>query len=132
MKVAIPMHISPNVRVSSSDGPCGQSTRLILKPTTPEITHLVVRNEQFPETEYLVSLDQVAESTPEQIRLSCTCAELSKMPVFDQIEFVPSGLPGFPGSPYMLWPYNASAATYTTRVRYDSTGINSLMMISPN
>jgi sporulation protein YlmC with PRC-barrel domain len=105
------MDISPNAKVSCSDGPCGQSTRVILKPTTQAITHLVVRNESFPETEYLVSIDQVAESTPDKIRLNCSCKELSKMPIYNQVEFVPSSLPGFGGSPYMMWPYYSPIAS---------------------
>jgi len=106
------MHISPNANVSSSDGPCGQSTRVILKPTTHEITHLVVSNELFPKTEYLVSIDQVTESTPDHIQLNCSCEELSKMPIFDQIEFVPSGLPWSTGNPYMIWPFYTPAVPY--------------------
>jgi sporulation protein YlmC with PRC-barrel domain len=37
---------------------------VIIKPTTKEITHLVVSNESVPGTEYLVSLDHVRESSP--------------------------------------------------------------------
>jgi hypothetical protein len=99
------MDISIDAVVSCTDGRCGQSTRVILKPTTEKITHLVVKNEAFPETEYLVSIDHVAESTPDQIRLNCSLKELSAMPVFDRVEFVPSMLPGYYGSPYMMWPY---------------------------
>jgi hypothetical protein len=108
------MDISINAKICCSDGPCGQSTRVILKPTTEEITHLVVSNESFPETEYLVSIDHVAESTPDQIRLNCSCNELSKMLIFDKIEFVPSNLTGFTGAAYMMWPYYAPAASYIT------------------
>jgi hypothetical protein len=99
------MDISINARVSCLDGPWGWVTRVILKPTTEEITHLVVGREAFSETEYLVSIDRVAESTPGQIRLGCSRAELSNMPIFDRVEFVPSVLTDFHGSPYLMWPY---------------------------
>jgi hypothetical protein len=36
------MDIPMNTKVSCSDGPCGQSTYLVLKPTNEEITHVVV------------------------------------------------------------------------------------------
>ena len=108
------MDISINAKVSCLDGPFGQSTCVILKPTTGEITHLVVINEPFPGTEYLVSIDAIAESTPDQIRLNCSRNELLKMPIFDKMEFVPSDLTGFVGSPYMMWPFYAPAAAYIT------------------
>jgi len=106
------MDISINAKVSCSDGPYGQSTCVILKPTTQEITHLVVSNELFPETDYLVSLDRVMESTPNRIQLNCSREELAKMPIFNTVEFVPSDLTGFPGGPYMMWPYYAPAGSF--------------------
>jgi hypothetical protein len=108
------MDVSINAKVNCSDGPYGQSTCVILKPTTQEITHLVVSNELFPEINYLVSLDHVMESTPSRIQLNCSREELSKMPIFSTVEFVPSNLTGFTGGPYMMWPYYASSAPYTT------------------
>jgi sporulation protein YlmC with PRC-barrel domain len=101
------MDISINAKVSCSNGPCGQVTHVILKPTTEQITHLVVTNELFPETEFLISLEHVAESSSDQIRLDCSSEEVSKMPVFDQAYFIPSDLSGFIGGPYMMWPYYA-------------------------
>jgi hypothetical protein len=108
------MDISINAKVSCLDGPCGQSTRVILKPSTGKITHLVVSDESFPETEYLVPIDHVAESTPYQITLNCSIKELTKMPIFDRIEFIPSDLAGFTGIQYMMWPYYAPPAAYIT------------------
>ncbi len=99
------MDIPINAKVSCSDGPSGQSIYVILMPTTEKITHLVVSDSSFPVKEYMVSIDHVVESTPESIRLDCTLAELSKMPVFDQLEFIPSNLTGFTASPFMMWPY---------------------------
>jgi hypothetical protein len=106
------MEISIHAKVSCSDGPCGQSTHVILKPTNEEITHLVVSNESFPETEYLVSIDHVAESTPDQVKLNCSIKELSQMPIFNKIEFIPSDLTGFTGNPYMMWPFFAPIASF--------------------
>jgi sporulation protein YlmC with PRC-barrel domain len=108
------MNISTDAKVYCSDGPCGRSTRVIIKPTTQEITHLVVSNESFPETEYLVSIDLVAESTSDQIRLNCTCKELSNMPIFDQVQFVPSDVPGYAGGPFMMWPTYIPVTSHIT------------------
>jgi sporulation protein YlmC with PRC-barrel domain len=106
------MDIPINAKASCSDGPCGQLTHLILMPTTEKITHLVISNGLFPETEYIVPVDQIAESTAELIRLNCTREELSKMPVFDRVEFIPSNLTGFTASPYMMWPYYVPDAEF--------------------
>jgi len=99
------MDIPINAKVSCSDGPCGHSTYVILMPTTEKITHLVVNNELYPATEFLIPIEHIVESTPESIQLNCTRAEVSKMPVFNQIEFIPSNLTGFNSFAYMIWPY---------------------------
>ena len=108
------MDISIDAKVNCSDGPCGQSILVILKPTTQEITHLVISNQSIPETEYLVPIDHIAESTPDKIRLNCSIEELSQLPVFARSEFIPSDLIGFPGSSYMMWPYYVPLASYIT------------------
>lgn len=106
------MDIPINAKVTCSDGPFGQSTRVILMPTTEKITHLVVSNGSSPETEYLVSIDHIAKSTPRLVRLNCTREELSKMPIFDQVEFIPSKLTGFTATPYLMWPYYAPETAF--------------------
>jgi hypothetical protein len=108
------MDIPINAKVSCLDGPCGQSVLVILKPTTQEITHFVVSNQSIPETEYLVSIDHIAESTPDNIKLNCRIEELTQMPIFARSEFVPSDLIGFAGSSYLMWPYYVPLATYIT------------------
>jgi hypothetical protein len=105
------MDISIHAKVSCTDGPCGETTHVILKPTSEEITHLVINNETFPETEYLVAIGHVADSTSKHIRLDCSLKELSEMPIFDKVEFVPSVLTGYYGTPYMMWPYYAPEIT---------------------
>jgi sporulation protein YlmC with PRC-barrel domain len=108
------MDIPLNVKVTCSEGPCGMSTNVVIKPTSEVITHVVVSDDSFPETEYLVPIDMIAESTPDSIRLKCSYLELSKMPVFNQVEFIPSGLAGPQGSFTMLWPYVTPEANYIT------------------
>jgi hypothetical protein len=46
------------------------------------VTHLVVREKQFPYTERLVSVDQIVEITPGFIRLHCTKDELAMVKPF--------------------------------------------------
>ena len=61
------MDIPINAKVSCSDGLFGQSTHVIIMPTTENITHVVVVNGAYPETGYLVPVDRIVESTPELI-----------------------------------------------------------------
>ncbi len=99
------MDIPLNAKVSCLDGPCGQSTYLVLMPTNEEITHVVVSVGSFPGTEYLVPIDRIAESTPESISLNCTREELSKLAIFNQLEFFPSDSQETHTKSYVFWPF---------------------------
>jgi hypothetical protein len=99
------MDISINARVRCSDGPCGQSLYVILKPTSEEITHLVVSNDSIEEIEYMVPVDHITDGTPNEVRLNCSTDELSEMPVFDKVEYIPTMAAGLNGTPYAMWPY---------------------------
>ena len=106
------MDIPMGAKVTCTDGAAGQVTLVIFMPTTEKITHVVINDLLFPETEYLVSVDHITESSLALIHLNCSREELSKMPVFDKEEFVPPFLPGSMSSPYMMWPYFAPEATF--------------------
>ena len=99
------MDIPLNAKVSCTDGPCGQSTYLVLMPTTEEITHVVVSDGSFPGTEYLVPIDHIAESNPESIRLNCTLEDLSKLPIFNQLEFFPTDSQDTHRNSSVFWPF---------------------------
>jgi hypothetical protein len=104
------MDIPINVKVNCSDGPCGETTRVILKPTTGEVTHVVITNNgAIQETEYLVEVNRILESSPEKVKLTLSRKELEAQPVFSAIHFVPSDLGGYIGLPYMMWPFYPAA-----------------------
>jgi hypothetical protein len=103
------MDIPINAKVTCADGPYGKTTSIILKPTTGKVTHVAIHSNSFPETEYLVSIDKIIESKPDEIYLSCTRDEIDQLPVFNKIEFIPSTLTGFTQGPYVMWPYYATA-----------------------
>ncbi len=105
------MDVPINVKVNCSDGPCGKTTRVILKPSTKEVTHVVVEEDSvMAGTEYLVDVDRILESSPNKVKLTLSQDELEKMPVFSAAQFVPSELGGYIGTPYMMWPYYPSIA----------------------
>jgi sporulation protein YlmC with PRC-barrel domain len=99
------MDIPVNADVECTDGPCGRSTFVILNPTTDQLTHLVVKEQQSPHTERLVPIDQVEEATLDLIRLRCTRHELGQMEPFMETEFIRVTVPEYTSGPYMAWPY---------------------------
>ena len=102
------MDLPINAAIACADGPCGHSTAIILNPISDQVTHLVVREPRLLDTERMVPLEFVLESTPELIRLRCTKDELMHMPPFVTTNYPPpspSVLPGSQGAGVMLWPY---------------------------
>jgi len=98
------MDIPLNAKVNCSDGPLGHSVYLVLISTSDKITHVVVGDGSFPETQYMVPVEHILKSTPESIQLNCTRDEQSKMPVFNQVEFIRSDVNGTGGFFPVYWP----------------------------
>ena len=102
------MDIPLNAEVHCADGVCGRSTYVVVNPVNEQVTHVVVREEWFPQAEYLVPLDLVTESTSDTIHLRCMKKDLVMQAPFIEVEYVEGDLPGFryEKGNYMLWPYN--------------------------
>jgi hypothetical protein len=108
--------------VHCSDGIAGRSTYIVGNPITRQITHLVVQSLLPPFREYLVPVDQVAETTDDRIKLNCTRGDLISMQPFVYEEYIPADFPDSFGT-YVTWPYVLAApagpvthqvTTYTT------------------
>jgi len=82
------MDIPLNASVHCADGSCGRSIYIIVNPITDELTHLVVKEKKTPHAERLVPLASVAASTPSRIDLQCTKAELAKMELFSETQYI--------------------------------------------
>ena len=80
-----------NAKVECADGPCGRSIAVIVDRTTRQVTHIAVEDKSLPHAPYqrLVPVDQVAETTPELIRLRCTRDEVDWMEPFTHTRYVP-------------------------------------------
>ncbi len=77
------MDVPAYAKVECADGPCGESSTIILNPTTREVSHFVVQDRTFPDRDQrLVPVDQVVETSRTLIRLRCTKAELAGMDHF--------------------------------------------------
>jgi sporulation protein YlmC with PRC-barrel domain len=96
------MDIPVHAEVTCTDGPGGESSYVVLKPRTEEVTHLVVRERSFPHVERLVPVSMVTESSPHLIRLGCTRAELAKQQPFLETEFVEVEIPRYTGGMFLV------------------------------
>jgi len=94
------------VEASSSDGTCGEVTRVIIDPVAEAVTHLVVEPEHRRGLGRLVPLGLI-DATAGQIRLRCTQAEFEKLEPAEETRFIPgtSGYAGYGPGQVGYWPY---------------------------
>jgi sporulation protein YlmC with PRC-barrel domain len=96
------MDMPLNVKVYCVDGLCGQSKEVVMDRETEEVTHLVVREKHSPNTELLVPVDLVTETTPQEIRLRCARDELAEMQPFLKVEVTEEKIPHYVPDPYLM------------------------------
>jgi len=96
------MDIPIGVEVFCTDGYCGRSTRVVLKPKTEEVTHLVVKEKESPHEEILIPVTAVTAATPDSINLSYTRSKLAKLQPFIETEYVRLNIPRYAGGVYSM------------------------------
>ena len=103
------MDIPIKAEVLCTNGMYGHSTRIILNPTTEQITHLVVKEAVFG-IERMAPIELVQESTPTKIRLNASRSDLEKLPPLTITEYLEPNDPfnQYTSDQYLLWPYAAS------------------------
>ena len=116
------MEIPLKAQVECIDGVCGRCVVMLMNPVLDQVTHLVVREDASPHTEYIVPVDVVTVTTADMIGLRCSKAELEKMDPFVQTQFIEEKMPemyaghgygaGFGMGGLYYWPY----ATYERTV----------------
>ncbi len=108
------MEIPLNAEVECTDGVYGRSVYVLINPVVDQVTHLVVKKDVSPHTEYLVPVDWVTETLADTIRLHCSKAELEKMDPFIKTKYIEERVPeayyryggGVPGmGSYYYLPY---------------------------
>ncbi len=103
------MEITLNAQVECTDGVCGHSVYVLVNPIIEKVTHLVVKEDSSPNTEYIVPVEMVTETVAETIRLHCTKAELEKMELFIHTTFIKEMVPervfGYAGGMYGMGSY---------------------------
>jgi hypothetical protein len=103
------MEIPLQAQVECTDGICGRSAYVLIDPLIEQVTHLVVREDSYPNTEYVVPVGVISTTIADTIRLNCNKAELERMKPFVKTEFVESKVPiiniGFASGMYRMGTY---------------------------
>jgi sporulation protein YlmC with PRC-barrel domain len=111
------VEIPLNAQVECSDGICGRSVFVLMNPVIEQVTHLVVKEDSSPNSEYMVPVDKVIDATTDTIILSCSKAELEEMDPFIKTTFIEEKLPanysveGGYGAGMVFWPYASFSET---------------------
>jgi hypothetical protein len=82
------MEIPLNAQVECTDGVCGRSVFVLINPVVEEVTHLVVREDESPNIEFIVPVDVMAETIADTIQLRCSKADLKKLDPFIKTRFI--------------------------------------------
>jgi sporulation protein YlmC with PRC-barrel domain len=118
------MEVPLNAQVACTDGACGHSEYVLINPVTDQVTHLVVKEDSSPNTEYIVPVDIVAETIADTIRLRCSKTELEKMDPFNKMKFIEEKVPdrnfGFGGVIYGMGSYYYLPYVTSERTVYES------------
>lgn len=120
--------ISLYANVECADGPCGQSTCVIIDPATQQVTHFVIKTKGSYHAERLVSIDQIVETTPNLIRLSCTSDELAKKPLFVATDCIRKENSYLKDDPTAAWRYPAQKAGDWVSVKHERVPRGELAM----
>ena len=87
------MEIPLDAQVECTDGICGRSEYVVIDPLASEVTHLVVKEDSSPNTEYIVPVKLLSETLANTIRLHCSKAQLEKMAPFVKTEYILEKVP---------------------------------------
>jgi sporulation protein YlmC with PRC-barrel domain len=93
-----------------------------MNPVLDQVTHLVVREDSSPHTEYIVPVEVVSATTADTIGLRYSKAELEKMDPFVHTGFIEEKVPDYAGSgsygsgTYYYWPYVTPERTVSVPV----------------
>ena len=90
--------------VRCADGSAGNVVALIANPLRRALTHIAVEVEHEPIGARVVPIEIVHAVTEAGVELDCSLAELSRLPEFHDVEFIPYAFSGDP-SATLAWPY---------------------------
>lgn len=102
-------NIPLDAEVTCIDGKCGTSTTIVVNPISEKITHIVVKENRVPHSEYLVPIERIIETSSNGIRLDCPKDGLRQMETYLGTEFIETSKyePFYGSDPVVTWPYLA-------------------------
>ena len=111
-------NIPIKAQVECTDGPCGKCTNVIVNPVNRKVTHIVIEDKSLPKNPTrLVAAENVAGTTPQQIKLNCAKADVAKMPPFIVSDFIQESASG---------KAFASGEAYTSQYVIDDTAYDDI------
>jgi sporulation protein YlmC with PRC-barrel domain len=87
------LEIPLNAQVECTDGVFGRSEYVLINPVIDQVTHLVVKDDSSPNTEYIVPVYVVSKTIADTIQMRCSKADLKKMKPFMKTEFIEENAP---------------------------------------
>ena len=87
------MEIPLNAPVECTDGVFGRSEYVLINPVIDKVTHMVVKDDTSPNTEYIVPVELIEKTTDEAIHLHCSKSELEKMDPFIKTTYIQEKVP---------------------------------------
>jgi len=110
---AMDINIPIDAGVECADGVCGVSTHVVINPISKKVTHLVVKQKEFPHIERMVPAEWVTQTTSNLIQFDCTREKFGHLEPFIETEYVrlePSDIPPYVPVPFTgratYWPYS--------------------------
>jgi sporulation protein YlmC with PRC-barrel domain len=95
--------IELGMSVRASDAPIGSLNALVCDPTDNEITHLVVRPDNVPGADRLVSVDDVANVSDAEVTLDLSRHEFFARDTFETAQFLPERADEYAGDESRRW-----------------------------
>jgi uncharacterized protein YifN (PemK superfamily) len=87
------MEIPLNVNVECKDGVFGRSAYVLINPVIEQVTHLIVKEDESPNIEYMVPLEFVTKTEDNVIHLSCRKDVIKKMHQFIKTTVIEERVP---------------------------------------
>ncbi len=102
------MHIQLDDKVYCAEEFCGHTTEVVLRPTTKQVTHIIVKEKGFPYMNRIVPIELVVESPDRSVHLRCTRGQLAALKPWLELENVQNDVPHFAydADEYRRWPYD--------------------------
>ena len=101
------MDIVLGAAVHFSGGGTGKITRVVVNPITEEMTHLVVQAKGAFEVEYLIPINAIANSSPQDVTLTISLNDFKLLDTYEKLHYLSKSDPPEDSSdPAMIfWPF---------------------------